>query len=196
MNGTGKQQDTVQTEVLVVGGGLAGMTLACALAGAGVATVAVDAAPRDDRLDEGYDGRASAIAWGSAQVFRGIGLWPDLEPDAGRILDIRVADGTVPDGPSMLFLHYDHREVGDRPFGYMIENRALRRALFRHADALPALRHLAPARLVRLERGTAGIEAELADGTRIAARLAVGADGRASPVRKSAGIGVSRLPYD
>jgi len=196
MKGTGKQQDTVQTEVLVVGGGLAGMTLACALAGAGVATVAVDAAPRDDRLDEGYDGRASAIAWGSAQVFRGIGLWPDLKPDAGPILDIRVADGTVPDGPSMLFLHYDHREVGDRPFGYMIENRALRRALFRHADALPALRHLAPARLVRLERGTAGIEAELADGTRIAARLAVGADGRASPVRKSAGIGVSRLPYD
>lgn len=195
MRSTGKQPETMQTEVLVVGGGLAGMTLGCALAGAGVATVVIDAAPRDDRLDQGYDGRASAIAWGSAQVFRGIGLWPHLQADAGPILDIRVADGTVQGGPSMLFLHYDHREIGERPFGYMIENRAMRRALFRHADTLTALRHLAPARLARLERGVGGVEAELEDGTRVASRLVVGAEGRSSPTRESAGIGVSRLPY-
>lgn len=195
MNGKGKQNRELRAEVLVAGGGMAGMTLGCALAGVGVETVVVDTAPRDDRLDEGYDGRASAIAHGSAQVFRGIGLWPYLEPDAGPILDIRIADGTVPGGPSMLFLHFDHREAGDQPFGYMIENRAIRRALFRHADTLPSLRHLAPARVARLERGSGGVEAELEDGTRIAARLAVGAEGRASPARDSAGIGVSRLPY-
>jgi len=180
----------------VIGGGLAGMTAGCALAGAGVATAVVDAAPRDDREERGYDGRASAIAFGSAQVFRGIGLWPRLAGDAGPILDIRVADGTLSGGPSMLFLHYDHREVGDRPFGYMIENQVLRRALYAHADTLPALRHLAPARLARLERGAAGVAAELEDGRRIEARLAIAAEGRASPTREAAGIGVSRLPYD
>ena len=125
----------IETEVLVLGGGMAGMTLGNALAGAGVATVVVDSSPPEALLDAGYDGRASAIAWGSAQVFKGIGLWPYLESEAGPILDIRVADGTLERGPSMLFLHYDHADIGDEPFGYMIENRATRRGLFEQAKA-------------------------------------------------------------
>ncbi len=184
-----------RTEVLVIGGGLTGMTLGCALAGAGVACVVIDASPQADLLDAGYDGRASAIAWGSAQVFRGTGLWPHLADEAGPILDIRVADGTVAGGPSMLFLHYDHRDIGDQPFGYMIENRATRRALFALAETLPALTCLAPARVESLERTSGGVEAVLADGRRIRASLAVAAEGRASPTREAAGIGVSSLSY-
>ena len=185
----------IETEVLVIGGGMAGMTLGNALAGAGVATLVVDSSPADELLDAAYDGRASAIAWGSAQVFKGIGLWPFLEADAGPILDIRVADGTLEQGPSMLFLHYDHRDIGDEPFGYMIENRATRRGLFEQAKTLEALELRSPARVASLERNASGIEAELEDGTRIRARLAVGAEGRVSPTRESAGISVSHLAY-
>ena len=185
----------IETEVLVIGGGMAGMTLGNALAGAGVATLVVDSSPADELLDAAYDGRASAIAWGSAQVFKGIGLWPFLEADAGPILDIRVADGTLEQGPSMLFLHYDHRDIGDEPFGYMIENRATRRGLFEQARTLEALELRSPARVASLERNASGIEAELEDGTRIRARLAVGAEGRVSPTRESAGISVSHLAY-
>ncbi|MEE8444241.1 MAG: UbiH/UbiF/VisC/COQ6 family ubiquinone biosynthesis hydroxylase, partial [Alphaproteobacteria bacterium] len=139
---------------------------------------------------------ASAIAHGSAQVFRGIGLWPYLEKDAGPILDIRVADGTVERGPSMLFMHYDHTEIGDRPFGYMIENRAIRHALYEHGRSLGNLRHAAPARVASLERDSRGVEAALEDGTVVRARLVIGAEGRLSPTREAAGIGVTRLPYD
>lgn len=171
------------------------MTLGNALAGAGVETVVIDSSPPDDLLDATYDGRASAIAWGSAQVFKGIGLWPYLEADAGPILDIRVADGTVEGGPSLMFLHYDHHDVGDEPFGYMIENRATRRGLFERAKTLAALELLSPARVVSLERTAGAVEAELEDGTRIRARLAVGAEGRQSPTRESAGISVSNTPY-
>jgi 2-octaprenyl-6-methoxyphenol hydroxylase len=193
---SGKQvKRTIETEVLVIGGGMAGMTLGNALAGAGVAATVVDSSTQDALLDAGYDGRASAIAWGSAQVFKGIGLWPHLEPEAGPILDIRVADGTVERGPSMLFLHYDHADIGDDPFGYMIENRATRRGLFEQARGLDGLELLAPARVASLDRAAGGVEAELKDGTRIRARLAVGAEGRQSPTRDSAGIAVSYLDY-
>ena len=186
----------LDTEVLILGGGMAGMTLANSLAGAGVGTVVIDSAPSDSLLRKEYDGRASAIAHGSAQVFRGIGLWPYLEDDAGPILDIRVADGTVAGGPSTLFLHYDHTEIGDQPFGYMIENRATRRALFEQADTLRSLTQIAPARVSSLNRGPAGVLAELEDGRRIRARLVIGAEGRGSPSRADAGIDVTRWSYD
>ena len=191
-----KATGDMRTEVLILGGGMAGMTLANALAGAGVATIVIDSAPQESLLDDRYDGRASAIAHGSAQVFRGIGLWPFLEADAGPILDIRVADGTVEGGPSALFLHYDHSEVGDLPFGYMIENRATRRALFEQAETLPALRRIAPARVAELTRDPAGVTAVLEDGRRIGSRLVIGAEGRNSPTREAAGIGVTRWSYD
>ena len=174
---------------------MAGMTLGNALAGAGVETVVIDSSPPVDLLAAEYDGRASAIAWGSAQVFKGIGLWPYLEAEAGPILDIRVADGTVEGGPSLMFLHYDHHDVGDEPFGYMIENRATRRGLFEQAKALPALALLSPAKVASLDRTAGAVQAELEDGTLIRARLAVGAEGRQSPTRESAGIGVSNTPY-
>jgi len=193
---TEKGAGDLRTEVLIIGGGMAGMTLANALAGAGVETIVVDSAPQESLLDAGYDGRASAIAHGSAQLFRGIGLWPFLEAEAGPILDIRVADGTVEDGPGALFLHYDHAEVGDLPFGYMVENRAIRRALFEQAEALPALQRIAPARVAELTRDTAGVVAVLEDGRRVAGRLAVGAEGRNSPTREAAGIGVTGWSYD
>ena len=186
----------METEVLILGGGMVGMTLANALAGAGVATVVIDSAPQETVLETAYDGRASAIAHGSAQVFRGIGLWPHVAADAGPMVDIRVADGTVADGPSPLFLHYDHRALGDQPFGYMIENRVIRRALFEQAETLPALRQVAPARVATLVREAAGADAVLEDGRRIRSRLVVGAEGRNSPSRTGAGIGVARLAYD
>ena len=53
------------------------------------------------------------------------------------MLDIRVSEGA-----SRLFLHYDHREVGDEPFGHMLENRVLRRALLERAEELPSVRLL------------------------------------------------------
>ncbi len=195
MDGATTEDGSLQTEVLIVGGGLTGMTLAAGLAGAGVDTVVVDAAPRDARVDRGYDGRASAIAFGSAQVFRAIGLWPRLEAEASPILDIRVADGTLAAGPSTLFLHYDHREIGDDAFGYMIENRIMREALFGLADRLTNLHHLAPANVVRLDRRATGVSAELEDGRTISAAIVVGAEGRASPTRAQAGIRIARVPY-
>ncbi len=190
----------VQTEVLIVGGGMVGLTLGCTLAGGGVPTVVVERRALADTVEDAFDGRASAIAQGSRQALDAAGLWAGMAPQAQPILDIRVSDGQIGggglwEGAAPLFLHYDHREVGDQPLGYIVENRAIRLALNAVAADLPALTVLAPASLEQLDRGPAGVEARLADGGRIRAQVAVGAEGRRSRLRTEAGIRCAEWSY-
>ncbi|MFQ5959443.1 MAG: FAD-dependent oxidoreductase, partial [Alphaproteobacteria bacterium] len=133
------RSETCDAEVLVVGAGMVGLSLACALAGAGVAVAAIDREDPAALTDEGFDGRVSAIAHGSQQALAAIGLWPALCADAQPILEIRVSDGDSP-----LFLHYDHADVGDAPLGFIVENRHIRQALFAAAARLDRLRLIAP----------------------------------------------------
>ena len=93
-------------ELLIAGGGLNGLLLGIACAGAGLASALVDREDLAAMLDQGFDGRSSAIAYGSQQVLAALGLWPRLPAEAEPIREIRVADDNAP-----LFLHYDHREL-------------------------------------------------------------------------------------
>src|SRR5262249_30105694 len=129
-----------RVELIVVGGGLTGLTLAIACASAGTAVAVIDREEPATMLDEPFDRRTTAIAKGSKRVLDGIGLWPLVARAAEPILEIRVADDGSP-----LFLHYDHRDVGEDPLGYILENRVLRRALMARARSLLSLAHLAPA---------------------------------------------------
>lgn len=185
----------IQVDAIVGGGGMAGLTMALALAKGGVTVAVIERQPPPAFRDPTFDGRTSAIAYGSANVFDGIGVWPALEPAAQAIKDIRVADGTPWDGPSSLFLHYDHREVGDAPLGYILENRDIRDVLLKAAAAADGLTVLAPATVAETERASRGACVRLEDGRRVEARLIVGADGRNSPLRSEAGIRATRFDY-
>jgi 2-octaprenyl-6-methoxyphenol hydroxylase len=179
-------------DILIIGGGLVGGPLACALADAGLSVALIDGEVPDATLAPSFDGRASAVALAPQRMLATIGLWPDIEPWAAPIRHIRVSDGASP-----LFLHYDHREVGDVPFGWIVENRALRQAILkglaRHAKNVT---FLAPVKMTALSRNASDVVATLADGRTVRARVAVAADGRGSPVREGAGIGVTRWAYD
>jgi 2-octaprenyl-6-methoxyphenol hydroxylase len=177
-------------ELVVVGGGLVGLSLGIATAQAGLDTLVVDREDPAVMLAESYDGRASAIAYGSQQILSGLGLWPTLAAEAAPILEIRVADDNAP-----LFLHYDHREVGDHPLGWIVENVFLRRALLDRVAELPRLTHAAPQSVVGVERSPTGALVRLAGGHGIRARLVAAADGKASPLRKSAGIRTIEWSY-
>ncbi|MBV8165385.1 MAG: 2-octaprenyl-6-methoxyphenyl hydroxylase [Alphaproteobacteria bacterium] len=177
-------------DVAVVGGGMVGSTLALALGGAGFRVVLIDREPPATMIADAYDGRASAIALGSKHVLTSLGVWPMLAPDAGPIRDIRVSDG-----PSRLFLHYDHRDVNDEALGYIVENRHLRRALATALAACPTVARRAPVALEAVERDPHGATLVLGDGTRLAAGLVIGADGRGSRVREAAGIEIMAWRY-
>jgi len=171
-------------ELLIAGGGLNGLLLGIACAGAGLEVVLVDREDPAVMLEQGFDGRSSAIAYGSQQVLSALGLWPAIAADAEPILEIRVADDNAP-----FFLHYDHRELStDAPLGWIVENRVLRRALIEHARSLPSLVFLAPLEVGVIETWPALAEAALSDGRRMTVRLIAAADGAASPLRRSAGI--------
>lgn len=190
MQASVSKDDILAADVLVIGGGFAGGALACALGDRDLRAVAVEAADPSAQLDTGFDGRASAISLTSRRLLERIGIWHRVSDEACPMLDIRVADGA-----SKLFLHYDHREVGDEPFGHMVENRHLRRATFERLIAHPTAMLLAPARLTSLTRASDGVEGRLAGGGRIRAPLAVAADGRNSPTREDAGIRVTGWRY-
>lgn len=178
-------------DALIVGGGLAGGTLACALGHAGFTVDVIDTADPVTFLDAAFDGRASAIALSSRRLFERIGVWRRLGDHPTPMLDIRVSDGSSP-----LFLHYDHEDIGDEPFGHMVENRMMRRALLEEMASLGSVRLHAPARVASLERGSAGVDVRLDDGTPLCAWLAVAADGRASRTREAAGIRVTGWSYE
>jgi 2-octaprenyl-6-methoxyphenol hydroxylase len=182
--------DETRVELIVVGGGLVGLTLAIACAEAGIEVALIDREDPATMLAEPFDGRTTAIAHGSQQVLQGIGLWPLLAAEAEPILEIRVADGGSP-----LFLHYDHADIGDHPLGYIVENRVLRRALMARAAQLPALRHLAPLAVERVERELSGATAHLADGSILRGALVAACDGRNSPLRRAAGIETLEWTY-
>ena len=173
----------LDVDIVVIGGGLAGLPFAIACAGAGLRVAVIDREKPATQMAEPFDGRSSAIAYGSQRVLEGLGIWAFAAAEAQPILDIRVADQGSP-----LFLHYDHREVGDRPFGWIVENRVLRQALFRRMEGMADLLHLAPAQPVRVDRQPSGVEVELADGRTLSARLLIAADGKNSQLRREAGI--------
>src|SRR5262245_30056283 len=183
-------EGTRDVDVVVAGGGLVGLSLALALARAGLAGAAVGREKPAVAAADAFDGRASAIAWGSRQALAGIGVWERVDALAEPIREIRVSDGDSP-----LFLHYDHREVGDHPLGAIVENRHLRRALHAAIAETQGVTLIAPAAIERLEPAPGRVRALLAGGAALRAPLAVACDGRRSALREAAGIRTLEWSY-
>ncbi|MCY3672422.1 MAG: FAD-dependent monooxygenase [Alphaproteobacteria bacterium] len=175
-------------DVIVVGGGLVGAAAARAFASAGLATALVDRAPVE--TGQAFDGRTTAVSHASVQVLRGVGLWPAVAVHAEPMADIRITDGAAP-----VFLHYDHREVGDEPFGYIVENRLIRAAAAALLEATANIAVFAPAEAERSERDGGLARLFLEDGRVLEAPLIAAADGRGSPLRREAGIGTVAWAY-
>ena len=180
----------ITADVAIAGGGLVGLSLGVALARAGLETVVMDGEDPARMRSAEFDGRVCSIAYGSKRVLDGIGVWDGMAQEAEPILEIRVSDSDAP-----LFLHYDHREVGTDPLGWIVENRVTRVALLDAVAGCPKLRHLAPVSVTEFSPQGERIEAGLADGRRVSARLAIAADGRHSRLRQAAGIGTMDWSY-
>jgi 2-octaprenyl-6-methoxyphenol hydroxylase len=179
-----------RNDVIILGGGLVGLTLAVALDAHGLSAVVVDPADPAATLSAGFDGRASAVASASWRMLEAIGVGDRLRGKGCPIGGIKVQDGIAPGG-----LMFDP-EPDEGPLGWMFENRALRSALREAALAAPNVRLLMPARPVEVVRDATGVAVTLGDGQVVKAALLVGAEGRNSRTREAAGIKVARWRYD
>ena len=178
-----------RADVIVFGGGLVGLALACALDSSGLSTIVVDPADPAARRDSAFDGRTSAVSSSSMRMLRTIGVADHLAEPGCPIHRIAVADGLEPGG-----LHFDSDDA--EALGFMHENRHLRAALQARADAGKNVWLLWQSRPSAVERNEAGVAVSLDDGRRLSAPILIAADGRNSATREAAGINVARWKYD
>lgn len=178
-----------RVDVLILGGGLVGLTTALALNAHGLTSVVVDPADPAAMLTASFDGRASAIASASWRMMEAIGVAARLEGQGCKIRRIEVRDGLAKNA-------LDFTPTDGEALGTMVENRLVRRALY---EAVLAAEHVslrAPGRAMSVTRGVDGVHAVLDDGSTVDADLLIAAEGRNSPTRAAAGIRTASWKYD
>lgn len=175
-------------DVIILGGGLVGLTLAVALERHGVRSAVIDPAAPSRVPAQSFDGRTSAISSASWRQFEAIGVAPFLHGKTCPIDRIWVSEGLT--GGALDFAP----DPEDGAMGFMVENRELRAAIEAAADASDIAR-FQPDRAADVVRGDHDVTVRLESGAEISASLLVGAEGRGSPTRKAAGIPVATWDY-
>lgn len=184
------QESNHKYDVIIIGGGMVGMTLALALARADISSAIIESEDPKRFDDTLFDGRVSALSLASKNIFTNLGIWDSMSRNAGKIDDIRVVDGNSP-----LFVHYDHKDVGDAPMGYIIENRFTRRALLDSIVKNKFIEYIAPASSEEIKTNSDGASIRLDDGREISAKLLVSAEGRKSKIRAQFNIKTIDVDY-
>jgi ubiquinone biosynthesis UbiH/UbiF/VisC/COQ6 family hydroxylase len=176
-------------DVVIVGAGLVGASLAGALAGKGLEIAVVEPHPPVDR-PEGWDARVYAISPGSAAFLHSCGMWPEDDARIGRVETMRVFGD---DARSQLT--FDAYEAGLRELAHIVESGSLQRTAWDRLAAAPGVTLFPGRRCERLDVAADGARLALDGDAVLETRLVVGADGARSWVRDAAGIGVEARPY-
>jgi 2-octaprenyl-6-methoxyphenol hydroxylase len=181
-------------DVLIAGGGFAGLTLAIALRqalGPSFCVTVADPALGNSHAD---DERASAIVAAARRLFETIGVWDAVASGAQPILDMAVTDSRLGDAVRPVFLTFGGEVEPGEPFAHMIENRHLIDALTAKANEIGVV--LRAAAVTDFLHPAERADVALSDGASLSTRLLVAADGARSKIRSSAGIATHGWNYD
>ena len=179
---------TKTCDVIIVGGGLSGLTLACLLGQSNIDTVCIDHA---DPKSQNLDLRTTAISYGSSKILTRAGIWDTMLEAASPIEDIQILDGDSP-----LLLQFLASEVESPAFGWIVENADLRNALLEKVKSLKSVTHLAPAKINDFTVNDDQATVILDNGEHISAKLIIGADGRGSAIRQWMDIPTRQWSYN
>ncbi len=175
----------MQADLIIVGAGMVGSTLALALEGSGLDILVLDASPleaADFDPQGGFEPRVSALSAASQRIFERLGAWPGMS--ARRVSP--YTDMHVWDGSGTGQIHFSAETVHAEVLGHIVENRVVQDALLETMQRRGGQRLLGAARLERLERTPQGWQLTLDDGRQLNAPLLVAADGANSAVRRLA----------
>ena len=184
------------TDILISGGGVAGLTAACAFGSAGFRVVCIDPAPPVTAAeDDGADLRTTAFLQPSIPVLQAAGLWDRLAPHAAALQVMRIIDAGGETPEARLIKDFDAADISDAPFGWNLPNWLLRREMVARLAELPNVSFRPGTGFARMLVRDAEALVTLTDGTQLSAKLVIGADGRNSPVREAAGIAAKTTRY-
>jgi 2-octaprenyl-6-methoxyphenol hydroxylase len=182
----------IDTDILVAGGGIAGLTATARLAAAGLDVICVDPAPAEA---PGTDHRTTAFLAPAVATLERAGAWAAIAPGAAALWTMRLIDAGGRAREVREIADFEARELMDRPFGWNVPNIAIREALLSRLAELPGARLITGQTVAGMVPRSAEALARLSGGGQIRARLVLAADGRDSALRTGAGIAVRRWHY-
>lgn len=174
-------------DIAIIGGGLAGASLAAALTGQGLRIAVIEAAAFDAKDSPSFDTRTVALSYGSKQIFAALGLWDAIQQQGATAIE-RIH---ISDRKHVGIAHLDCREQGVAALGYVVDIRVLGRVLGQNMLRCEDVSYICPAQLqaAHVTSDTAQVH-YTQEGTAksLSARLVVAADGGQSLVRRQSGI--------
>ncbi len=172
-------------DVTIVGGGVVGATLACALGNSTLRIAVIESqAPPAVWAKESRDVRVSALTSGSVRIFSALGVWQSMV--AERVSPFREMHVWDAGGPGVI--HFDSADIGVDTLGYIVENRVLQAALYRRCREFSNIEWIAATRITDMVSAADYVTLHTEHGRVVQTRLVVGADGPDSAVRQLAGI--------
>lgn len=185
---------SVDFDILIIGGGMVGASLARAMSGQGLSIGIVEAFPIESASQPSFDDRVIALSWGSRVILEAIGVWQDLSPAAEPIRHIHISERG-----HFGFTHLDHVEEGVDALGYVATARAMGEVLQKDLAKQKDISFICPAKLKGFETRADAVDALLdlaGEEKRVSAKLLIAADGGDSQVRELLSIPMKESGYD
>ncbi len=182
-----------QTDILISGGGIAGMCAAAAFGSKGYSVICVD--PMSDNAASKPDLRTTAFLQPSQALLESAGLWEGLGPIAAPLQVMRIVDAGGENPEPRVVKDFDASDLSDAPFGWNFTNMAIRNVALARLKSLPNVDFRAGTSTQRITTRESEALVALSDGSKISAKLLIGADGRHSPTRDAVDIQVKTTRY-
>ncbi|WP_299410463.1 UbiH/UbiF family hydroxylase [uncultured Roseobacter sp.] len=183
-------------DILISGGGIAGLTAAATFGTAGFDVICVDPTPPiTERDQQGADMRSTAMLQPARHVLETAGLWDRLLPHASPLQIMRIVDAGGEIAEPRVTRDFNAADVSDLPFGWNFPNWLLRREILARLDQLPNVDFRPGTSTTSLFTRESEARVGLSDGSKIRTRLVIAADGRGSPMRQAAGVEVHTKRY-
>ena len=186
----------VDSDIIIVGGGLNGSLMAIAAANIGFSTIVLDSKDNEASAENRFDGRSYALALSSVRLLKNLDIFEDIIDKSQPILDIKILDGKLVQGPSQFSLHFDNNEIHDGPMGQMVEDRFIRKALFTKINKNEQIDYKFNSKVTEHKKQSGYISVTLDNGKKLDTKLLVGADGRNSEIANRADIKKSGWKYN
>lgn len=185
MKKTRRSRGRNEKGLIIIGGGMVGLTLACALKDTGLKIAVVERIEAEPRMSLKRDCRVSAIVAGTVEALKGIGVWPLVKDQAGPIGSMRIWDDQ-----RFGSIRFEAEEAGLDALGYIVENSVLLSAMLEVVHASENIEWCCPASVESVQWKAGSVEVSLDDGRVFTTPLIVGADGGRSWLRSQAHVPV------